>query len=464
MKESTRNRLIELATWVVRILAGGTFIFSGLAKSIDPWGSLYKIQDYLAAMGLDLWPSLVIVGTFALCALEFIIGIFIVCGCFRRSTPIVMTAVMVFMLGLTLWIAIADPVADCGCFGDAFKISNWATFFKNVVLILLCVWLLKFNTKAACVVKPYFQWLASLATGIYILVVAFAGYYYQPLVDFRPYKIGETIVDFDSALAEDSAEGLPDFIFVYEKDGVRKEFRSSDELPDEADGWVFVERKEVAPADISGETESSTEGNKRESVQKAFRIWDETGEEDVTPDVAMAEGRQLFLMMPELAKVSIATTWQINSLYTWAGHNNIDMVAVVGGSEKDIERWKDLSLAAYPIYTADDTQIKEVVRGNPALVYTENGKIIWKSSLLALDTDDFLSPDTSSDPRSFAHDNKRILGNFTLIYIAVMAMLALMSYSPWIARLFFRTRSLKQKEEEKKVSKKETAEKEVSQS
>ncbi|MCM1377078.1 MAG: DoxX family protein [Clostridium sp.] len=436
------NWTIPTLTWLMRLLAGGVFIFSGFVKSIDPWGTIFKIQDYLGAMGLEIWPNVVLLGAFILCCSEFVLGVFTIAGCFRRSTPILMAIMMAFMLPLTLWIAIANPVADCGCFGDALKISNWGTFWKNIALTIIIVWLIRYNRRCRCLVEPFAQWLALTATALYIVCIALAGYVYQPLIDFRPYPEGGSIADFDSEAQESS--GTEGMIFIYEKEGVKKEFSADDELPDEASGWKFVERIEgTAPTEeTSNEKKNSTESKSfnNHETQRNFRIWSEDGSEDVTEGAIPPHGKRILLMMPDLAKVSTATTWVINSLYTWAERNDIDMIAVVSGSDADINHWKDISLASYSIYTADDTQIKEVVRGNPAVVYTEDGKIIWKSTLRALQTDDFLSSETSKDPQSFKRNNHTLLLNFSLIYIAVMAVLIMISYSPAISRFFFRKR------------------------
>lgn len=450
MKLTPKNkeRIISLATWICRLLVGATFIFSGFVKAVDPWGTLYKVKDYLGVLQIDLWPNLVLVGVFALCALEFLTGVFVLLGCFRRSIPWVVAAIMLFMTPLTLWIAIANPVADCGCFGDAWVISNWATFWKNVALCIMTVWLIRFNARVRCIVAPWLQWLCFVASGAFIAVIALTGYLYQPLLDFRPYKLGMPIVDVTAdtgdASPDDSYDETADLVFVYEKDGVKKEFTADDELPDESDGWVFVERKmrsdDLGPSDGNagaGNYGQSDLKDKSDSSASDFRIWSEDGTRDVTSEVASPEGKRIFLMMPDLAHVSTAVSWQINSLYTWAQNQDIDMIAVVSGDEGDIAAWKDRSLASYPVYTADDTAIKEVVRGNPAVVYTEDGKIVWKSSLRALDTDDFLADGTSTDPRSFAIDNPRLLRNYTGLYLVVLAVLVAISFSPKLTRLFF---------------------------
>lgn len=158
----------------------------------------------------------------------------------------------------------------------------------------------------------------------------------------------------------------------------------------------------------------------------------------MTEDAIPSEGRELILFMPDLKSVSIATTWQINSLSTWAARNNIGMIGVVSATPEEIANWEDLSMASYPLYTADDTQIKMVVRGNPAVVYVDGGKIMWKSTLRALDTKDFLSPDAPRDPALYARDNKALLRNACGVYIAFMAVLVILSLMPALAPLFGR--------------------------
>lgn len=183
-------KLIIWITWLLRIAVGGTFIFSGFVKAIDPWGTLYKLEEYLNVMGLPLWHSIVVAGTFLLCSVEFVAGTMLLAGCYRKSSPWIVFAIMCVMLPLTLWIAVANPVADCGCFGDFLIISNWATFWKNVALMAGVIWLLKFNRYSRCIISPALQWIAFLATLIFIGYIEVEGYLFQPLIDFRPYKVG----------------------------------------------------------------------------------------------------------------------------------------------------------------------------------------------------------------------------------------------------------------------------------
>jgi len=208
---------------------------------------------------------------------------------------------------------------------------------------------------------------------------------------------------------------------------------------------------------VSGSANDTAEKN----LDKGFRIWNEEGSEDVTDEVTGPEaGRQLFILMPDLSSVSTASSWRINSLYTWASRNGIDMLDIVSGSAEEINDWKDLSMAEYPIYTADDTSIKEVARGNPAVVYAENGKVVWKSTLRSLPIDDFLSPGTSDDPMSFRRDDHRTLMNLSLIFISVMAVLMVLSFLPRLQGVFSNSRYNKELKEPDEM---ETVENQVEQ-
>lgn len=419
----------------MRVATGGVFIFSGFVKAIDPWGSLYKFEEYIAAMGIPMLGTLLLTGVFALCALEFLIGIFLLFGCYRRSAPIVAFAFMCVMLPLTAWIAIANPVSDCGCFGDYLLISNWATFWKNVILTAMVIWLVKFNRNSFTLISPAFQWIAVVVSLAFILTVSLRGYLAQPLLDFRPYKIGTELV-----AVEEDVETAEDFRFVYEKDGVRKEFGVDEELPSEEDGWTFVERIDVLPEKRAA-NESQEEGS-----DKTFRIWDRDGEEDLTSDVMDMEGDMLLLMIPDLTAVSPATTWKINEMYDWCERQNVEMIAVVSATSDGIKEWEDLSMPRYEIYTCDDTAIKEVARGNPATVYLEKGEIVWKSTLGALDIDKVTASD-NHHPAEFIRDGKREVMNLFYLYIICMAVPVTLSFVPPIRFTCCKKRKRKQKVE-----------------
>lgn len=396
----------SITTWICRIIVGAVFIVSGFSKSIDPWGTIYKVNDYLSVWGIQLWSNLILIVVFSLCACEFLIGLFILSGCFRRGTVVAAIIIMAFMLPLSFWIAIADPVSDCGCFGEAFIISNWTTFEKNIIIVICLIWLFKFNKTAISLIAPALQWLCFLASFALIGFIEIVGYYYQPLIDFRAYPIGTNLNRDDDNNTESKVS------FIYKKDNVERIFSEDDILPDEDSGWVFVSR-------IINEKD-------RESTDNQFRIWSIDTDEDITDEILDTTKDQMVILIPDLTTISLSTDWQLNSLFDWASEKDIAVVAIVSGSKNSIESWADTAIPNYPVYKAEDTDIKILARGNPAIIFIRHGIIVWKSTLKALATDDFMQLSHSSTPMTFFHDNNRILINtLTLWGIIILSLMSM---------------------------------------
>lgn len=377
MKEGKYDLWRIAVTWAVRFLVGGLFIFSGFVKAVDPWGTLFKIEEYLGAFGFALPFMLTRLIVFALCSVEFVVGVFVMIGCYRRTSPLFAGLIMMFMLPLSLWIAVEDPVADCGCFGDALHVSNWFTFWKNIVIVAGIAWLIRFNKIAICLITPAFQWLAVVFSGVFIVLIELIGFFYQPLIDFRDFPVGSTL------FATDEDEGLD--------------------------------------------------------------VFDPETADDLTEEAGRPEGEELIVMIPKVSMVSPATTWKLNTLYEWASDHDVKMIGIVSGSDQEIKEWEDLSMASYPVYLADDSVIKAIVRGNPGVVFLKDGKILWKSTLTAIDPDNIeenmeypegISNDTSQQLRP---DMDNILERSSGIYLISMAFLVLISFTPRLARLMTRS-------------------------
>lgn len=421
--DSANNKWLDLLSWVIREVTGIVFVFSGFVKAIDPWGTLYKFAEYFSVWGISIHNNLMIAGVFLLCAVEFMIGVFLMFGCYRKSVTVCGLLFMFLMLSLTLWLAVANPISDCGCFGDALILSNWQTFWKNVILTGCLIYLVKFNPGINCIITPAFQWMAFTATGIFIMVISWFGFNIQPMLDFRPFKVG-TLMSIEA-----SGDNESSFVFTYEKDGVSKDFSEEDELPAEDSGWIFIRRKEIFPDNYSQ--------NENQSQEHEFRIWDREGEEDVTEDALTQYDKNLLMLIPSLKDVSASTTWKINALYDWTHAHGIGMMAIIALHSGDIAEWEDLSMPRYEIYTSEDTSIKELARGNPAVVYVDNGVIKWKTSLASLNDKDFATPETSSDINSIAPDSQNTLKNISFIYLAVMGVLVAISFIPRFAQMFY---------------------------
>ncbi len=353
---------LKATVWALRILVGALFVFSGIVKAIDLWGFVFKLEEYLAAWGMTQPRSLVLMVAMAVSAYEAVFGFLLMCGCYKRVAPWALMASMAVMLPLTAYIAIASPVADCGCFGDFWVISNTATFLKNIVLTSALVFLIIYSPRVKTgLYKPAIQWLVGATVTLYMIIIGLYGYNIQPMLDFRPYPPGSSLVA-DAGNNDDDA--MP--TFIYEKDGEHREF-AADDLPDDST-WIFVERKE-APA-----TKNSNPG--------IFAIYD--GDDEVTGEAITGEGKELLLVIPELRRADISYTYYINDLYEKADSAGISMVALIGASEKGIEMWKDFSMASYTCYSVEDTALKELSRGVMSLVLLDNGRIKGKATVSSL--------------------------------------------------------------------------------
>ena len=360
-----RDRFAVAAVWIMRLVVGFVFVLSGFAKAIDPWGTVYKFTDYVNILGLQSLESLVTFGAFALPIVEFLIGVFILFGLYRRFAPIVLLALMAVMTPLTLYLAVTDRMADCGCFGDVMVLSNWHTFLKNVVLLACAVYLCINNRRCKNLYGVGVQWMVWALSMALVLAVEYIGYEDQPLVDFRPFKVGTSLYQ-GPKFTEDDDDSK--FVFIYSKNGVEREF-TLDSLPD--DTWEYVDRRSAV--------------SEEEPVEQAVTIFD--GGFDRTAELLSSDAEQLIFVFPDLENISISSTYLINELNEFALERGVKTFGVSSGSAEQVEEWNDLSMAQYPMYAMGDTEMKMLVRGNPAVVYIKDGVIRWKRALLTMRSD-----------------------------------------------------------------------------
>ena len=398
----------KAVTWVIRLVVGGVFIFSGFVKGIDPWGTCYKITDYLNAMGLEQWAGTALFGAAALAVLEFVLGVCLATGIYRRGAPVLTLLMLLVLTPVTLWTAVTGAVPDCGCFGDAVHMGGWTTFFKNVALLIGAVWLLVFNKCVRGLYGPAVQWVVLALSFAFIMAVGYFGYFTQPLIDYRPYAEGTRLVA-DEAM--DDSQGEDDFIFIYKKDGQEHEF-TIDSLPDEDDGWEYVTRYHAKRP--RGKVIVQDGSN------SSVAIIDEEGN-DVTVDVLSANRRMVLLLFPDLPEVGVVHSFALNELNDAALVAGADVVGLTPATPQQVAQWQDLSMASYPIYNMDDSELKMMARGNPAVIYLEDGVIKWKRTLSSLDSVD---PATELSDMGNAYNAPGILRSLWMAYL--LAMLALL--------------------------------------
>ncbi|NDV97265.1 DoxX family protein [Dysgonomonas sp. 521] len=367
-KDIAIKGLVEIS----RIILGVTFIFSGFVKAVDPFGTAYKIEDYLAAFNLSSLSFLAMTGSVLQAVVEFAMGACMLFGLYRKWNSRLTLAVMVFMTLLTLYLAIANPVEDCGCFGDALIITNWQTFYKNIVLLICSVVVFIYCERISNFFTGKTYWLAFLYIFIFIGLFTFRNYLYDPLFDFRPYKIG---ADIPKSMSVEEGKGREEKTFlVYSKDGAEQEF-TEDNYPWEDSTWVFVRM----------DTKVIKEGEKPLindfSINKLVFDTEKTQVEtqlDITQEV-LSDSNYVFLMItPSLTNMNMSYLSSFEDVANYAKDHNYGFFCVTASTSDEIMQWSKANTINFDFCIADGRMLKTVIRSNPGLILLKDGIVINK--------------------------------------------------------------------------------------
>lgn len=368
MNLETDKRHIILTVWVnaCRFLLGGVFIFSGFVKAVDPLGTFYKFQDYLTAFGVSRWIPffLPFLGAVLLSAAEFCVGVFLFLGIRRKIASSLALLLMAVMTPLTLYLALADPVSDCGCFGDAWVLTNWQTFGKNVILLVAALSVFHWWRRLVRFVTEKMEWMISMYSILFVFVLSFYCLHYLPILDFRPYHVGADI-RAGMQIPEGAKPSVFEPRFLMEKEGRRQEF-SLDDYPDST--WTFIKRRSVLK-----------EQGYEPPIHDFSLLELETGEE--VTDRVLSDTSYVFLLVAHrIEQADDSNIDLINEIYDYSVEYGYTFYALTSSPEEEIELWRDKTGAEYPFCQADDITMKTIIRSNPGLVLLKDGVVFNKWS------------------------------------------------------------------------------------
>jgi hypothetical protein len=275
-----------------------------------------------------------------------------------------MVVVMSVMTPLTLWLAVTNPVSDCGCFGDAVTLSNWETFGKNVLLWIMAIFLLIHRRRIFPLVTVRLDWLIALYSSVYIFCVIVYSYQNLPLFDFRPYHIG---ADIKAGMSIPEGKKPTEFEtrFILQKNGEEKEF-TLENYPDST--WTFVDSKTVVK-----------KAGYEPPVQDFAIINLEDGE-DLTDRILSDENYFFLMVAHQLQQADDSAFDLINDLYDYCLTHDYGFYCLTSSSEEDIHTWIENTGAEYPFATMDNITLKTIVRSNPGLLLLKKGVVINKWS------------------------------------------------------------------------------------
>ncbi|KAA5549285.1 BT_3928 family protein [Adhaeribacter rhizoryzae] len=349
-------KLISRICW---LLVGGLFIFSGLIKINDPVGTAIKLEEYFEVFATDFSSLFLALEPYALylsiilSALEIILGVALLLRWRLRQILVSLLLMIVFFTFLTFYSAYFNKVTDCGCFGDAIKLTPWQSFTKDVVLLVMIIILLATQKYLPRPPRENTTTWAVAITAVISFGIGIYAYLHEPFIDFRAYKVGNNI----PALMKPS-EQLK-YKYIMEKNGETQEFT------DYPKDTTFKFKQMVALNPEAGPKITD------------FNVWNDSG--DFTQQVF--QGNKLLIIVQDVRKSHPESFSEINNLISGAEKataKNIEPMVLTSSSSQDFDIFRhEVNLAA-PYYFADGTVLKTMIRANPGIMLLQNGVVVGK--------------------------------------------------------------------------------------
>ncbi len=400
---------MKIVRLISRVIVGIVFIFSGIVKAVDPLGSAYKFSDYFQAFNLEFLKPFALVLAIILFTAEFISGFALLSG-YRRKTGL--WGVIILMLiftPLTLILAITNPVSDCGCFGDAIHLTNWQTFWKNVVLMIMVVILFTGRKSISQISTVKREWTVIITVIFLFVLFSLLNLRYLQLFDFLPYKTGTNI-----SQGMKIPEGKPadEYLttFIYEKEGVQKEF-TLENYPADDSTWKFIDQK------------SRLVKKGYQPPIHDFSITTTEGE-DLTDQILDDPGFTVLMISTKLSKAGQKNLEKGFALGTWCAENGISFYIVTASGTDEVKGYS----TGLTICTADETTLKTIVRANPGYMLLKGGTILGKWSWATVPPGERFTSELTADQVKLMNNKRPVLIVYSLILSAIVGLLLISSF------------------------------------
>lgn len=352
----TRKTAVE----VCRILLALTFVFSGFVKTVDPWGTGIKVGEYLAAFDMDfIYGWRFGIGIW-LNGAEMMLGLMVLFKVRLRLTTIFISFAMLFFTILSLVLAIWNPVDDCGCFGEAIKLTNWETFIKNMILLPMA-WFVCWNSRKLPMIPTWSDGFFMLLFGSIAFGIGVYSYRHLPIIDFLPYKVGTNLVEAMEDDGHDDVETI--LIYKDRKTGKRQEFDLSDTTWYDDSRWEYVDTKVMAV------------NNKVHASVRDFAVFD--AENDITEEILSDTNVVYMVFAGELGDIRSRCERKLSEAVSQARERGYRVMCITA-DPVDINPDVTLVRDQVPCYNMDGTTIKTVLRARTGVVVLRNGVIIDK--------------------------------------------------------------------------------------
>lgn len=352
---------MKILRQISTIIVGLVFIFSGVVKGIDPLGSAYKFHDYFLAFNMAWLDWLSLPLGILLCTAEFVAGFSVISGVRQKTGIWVVLMLMIVFTPLTFVLALTNPVSDCGCFGDAIHLTNWQTFWKNVVLITLAIVLFTGRKHNVSLLKTSYEWIITGIVTTMFVIFCLGNLRYLPILDFLPYKTEIKIAD-QMIIPEGAEPDKYQTTFIYEKNGEQREF-TLDNYPADDTSWVFIDQKTVL-----------LKKGYQPPVHD-FTITNTSGV-DITNQILSDKGYSLFMISGKLTKADTAKLIAGFELGHHVARQGINFFVLTATSSDELKKYVN----GLNFCTVDETTLKSMVRANPGYMLLKDGVIKGKWS------------------------------------------------------------------------------------
>lgn len=360
---------MKIIVKISRIITGLVFIFSGFVKAIDPVGTQIKLSDYFEAMGLTFLKPYALIFSFLLNAAELTVGLMLLFNVFTKFASWIGLIFLLIFTPLTLWLAIDNPVTDCGCFGDAVKLTNWQTFGKNIILLIFTLIIFLYR-------KKYGTNLSGKKPAIIFIIFVFFSFGFQfynfynlPIIDFRPLKEGTNIKDAVS-YPPDAKKDVYKTVLYYKnlKTGKSKAFDINNIPYKDSLNWEY------------DTTISKLITKGYEPPVHDFYLSDLHGR-DITENILNDKNISFFLIVPDLErginKINKSNK-KLRNISFYADYNHYHFYCLTSSESSVINQYKNSLPTFAQVITADYKMLKTFIRSNPGFVILKNGTILKK--------------------------------------------------------------------------------------
>ena len=354
--------MIKIIVHLFRYFVGTLFIFSGLIKLNDPIGFSFKLEEYFGptVFDLDFLIPIVLPMAIFIVIFEVILGIFLILGYKREFTLWSLLLMIIFFTFLTWYSAYFNKVTDCGCFGDAIKLTPWESFTKDVVLLIMIAFIFVKKDLVNPIINLNLQ---KLIIGTSLLVCFYITYFvlnHLPILDFRAYKIGDNIIE-NMRVPEDAPKDIYEYEWLFSEGDEIKKYITNGEYPNAKGDFLTVETK---------------------LIQKGYEpsIYDfsiEVNGNNLTDEI-LGEEKLLIYISYNLEKFSSKAIENMKFSAEKAKNNGFKIIGLTASSVEDRNIFIKTNNLSFDFYTCDETALKTVVRSNPGAIVLKAGNVVDK--------------------------------------------------------------------------------------